>query len=102
MRSEEGKRKRREQEPEPFGTVLRRIRQVKRLTQRQVARAITMDFSYFSRLEMDRFQSLPTCDTVIKIAEACAVRTPKRWSCSRRLTALLSKCRNVQPCAACI
>ena len=29
-----------------------------------------MDFSYFSRLEMDRFQSLPTRDTVAKIAEA--------------------------------
>ncbi len=60
----------RDQEPEPFGTVLRRIRQAKRLTQREVARAIGMDFSYFSRLEMDRFKSLPTRDTIAKIAEA--------------------------------
>jgi transcriptional regulator with XRE-family HTH domain len=60
----------RDQEPETFGTVLRRMRQAKRLTQRDVARAIGMDFSYFSRLEMDRFQSLPTRDTVAKIAEA--------------------------------
>ncbi len=60
----------RNQEPETFGTVLRRMRQAKRLTQREVARAIGMDFSYFSRLEMDRFQSLPTRDTVARIAEA--------------------------------
>jgi transcriptional regulator with XRE-family HTH domain len=60
----------RDQEPETFGTVLRRIRKAKRLTQREVARAIGMDFSYFSRLEMDRFKSLPTRDTVAKIAEA--------------------------------
>lgn len=60
----------RAQEPETFGTVLRRMRQAKRLTQRQVARAMGMDFSYFSRLEMDRFQSLPTRETVAKIAQA--------------------------------
>lgn len=55
---------------ETFGTVLRRIRQSKGMIQRQVARVIDMDFSYFSRLETDSFASLPTRGTIEKIAEA--------------------------------
>jgi transcriptional regulator with XRE-family HTH domain len=53
-----------------FGTVLRRIRESKKLTQREVARAIKMDFAYFSRLESDALKSLPTRATIEKIAEA--------------------------------
>jgi transcriptional regulator with XRE-family HTH domain len=58
------------QEPETFGAVLRRIRQSKGLTQRDVARRIDMDFAYFSRLETDRLTGLPTRPTVEKIAQA--------------------------------
>ena len=57
-------------EQETFGTVLRRIRLAKNMTQRDVARAIEMDFSYFSRLETDRFKSLPTRETIENIARA--------------------------------
>jgi transcriptional regulator with XRE-family HTH domain len=53
-----------------FGTVLRRIRLAKGLTQRVVARAIGMDFAYFSRLESDALASLPTRATIEKIADA--------------------------------
>jgi transcriptional regulator with XRE-family HTH domain len=53
-----------------FGAVLRRIRLSKDLTQRAVARAIGMDFAYFSRLESDDFKSLPTRATIEKIAQA--------------------------------
>jgi transcriptional regulator with XRE-family HTH domain len=60
----------RAQEQETFGTVLRRMRQAKGLTQRAIARAIGMDFSYFSRLETGRFNSLPTRETIEKIAAA--------------------------------
>jgi len=58
------------QEPEAFADVLRRIRQSKGLTQREVARAITMDFAYFSRLESRAFKSVPTRATIEKIASA--------------------------------
>jgi len=58
------------QGPETFGTVLRRIRQAKEMTQRKIAGAIGMDFSYFSRLETDAFTSLPTRETIEKIAGA--------------------------------
>jgi transcriptional regulator with XRE-family HTH domain len=53
-----------------FGMVLRRIRLAKGLTQRVVARAIEMDFAYFSRLESDTLASLPTRATIEKIADA--------------------------------
>jgi transcriptional regulator with XRE-family HTH domain len=55
---------------ETFGMVLRRIRLAKGLTQRIVARAIGMDFAYFSRLESDALKSLATRATIEKIAEA--------------------------------
>src|SRR5688572_6945586 len=53
-----------------FGAVLRRIRESKKRTQRDVARVIEMDFAYFSRLESDDFKSLPTRATIKKIARA--------------------------------
>jgi transcriptional regulator with XRE-family HTH domain len=56
--------------PETFGTVLRRIRLSKGLTQRVIARTIEMDFAYFSRLESDALASLPTRATIEKIADA--------------------------------
>lgn len=55
---------------ETFGMVLRRIRLAKGLTQRIVARAIGMDFAYFSRLESDALASLPTRATIERIAAA--------------------------------
>jgi HTH-type transcriptional regulator, competence development regulator len=60
---------------ETFGTVLRRLRQSKGLTQRDIARRIDMDFSYFSRLETDRVAGLPTRMTIEKIAQAMQCTT---------------------------
>ncbi len=61
--------------PETFGAVLRWIRQAKGLTQREVARRIDMDFAYFSRLETDRLDGLPTRATIEKIAQAMQCTT---------------------------
>ena len=60
----------RRREQETFPAVLRRIRTSKGLTQRDVARAIAMDFAYFSRLESNAFKSVPTRATIEKIASA--------------------------------
>jgi transcriptional regulator with XRE-family HTH domain len=57
-------------EQEAFPDVLRRIRLSKKMTQRGVARAIAMDFAYFSRLESHGFKSVPTRATIEKIASA--------------------------------
>ena len=53
-----------------FGKVLQKIRRSKDMTQREVAKKIDMDFSYFSRLENDKFDSKPTPETIDKIADA--------------------------------
>lgn len=53
-----------------FGSVLQRIRRAKGMSQRETARAIDMDYTYFSRLENDRFESKPTRETVQKVAKA--------------------------------
>lgn len=53
-----------------FGKTLQRIRRAKGKTQRDVAQKIGMDYSYFSRLENDRFDSRPTRETIDKIADA--------------------------------
>jgi transcriptional regulator with XRE-family HTH domain len=53
-----------------FGKTLQHIRRAKGVTQREVASKIDMDYSYFSRLENDRFESKPTRETIEKIAEA--------------------------------
>ena len=55
-----------------FGKTLQRIRRAKGKTQRQIANKMKMDYSYFSRLENDRFDSQPTRETVEKITQALA------------------------------
>ena len=40
------------------------------MSQRDIAKKIIMDASYFSKLENDRFGSKPTRETIDKIAEA--------------------------------
>jgi HTH-type transcriptional regulator, competence development regulator len=53
-----------------FGETLKAIRRKKNKTQREIADEIGMDYSYFSRLENERFSSKPTRDTIDKIADA--------------------------------
>jgi transcriptional regulator with XRE-family HTH domain len=61
-----------------FGAVLQRIRRAKGKTQREVAGGIGMDYTYFSRLENDRFDSKPTRETVVKIADALGCTSDER------------------------
>lgn len=53
-----------------FGKTLQKLRRLKEITQRDVAKKINMDFSYFSKLENDKLDSNPTSDTIDKIATA--------------------------------
>ncbi|MCI0393270.1 MAG: helix-turn-helix domain-containing protein [Acidobacteria bacterium] len=53
-----------------FGATLKTIRQHRAFTQREAAARISMDTSYWSRLENDRFDSLPTADTIADISLA--------------------------------
>jgi transcriptional regulator with XRE-family HTH domain len=74
---------------ETFGTVLRHIRQSKKLTQRDVARRIEMDFAYFSRLETDQVNGMPMRETINKIAKAMkctAVETAELLAAAGRVS----------------
>ncbi|MEP6849481.1 MAG: helix-turn-helix transcriptional regulator [Acidobacteriota bacterium] len=53
-----------------FGKTLQEIRRRKGKTQRDIANLISMDYSYYSKLENDRLDSKPTRDTVDKISVA--------------------------------
>ena len=53
-----------------FGKTLQEIRRRKGKTQREIANLISMDYSYYSKLENDRLDSKPTRETVDKISVA--------------------------------
>lgn len=53
-----------------FGKTLQGIRRKKGKTQREIADLISMDYSYYSKLENDRLGSKPTRETVERISEA--------------------------------
>lgn len=53
-----------------FGRRLQEIRRRKGKTQREIANLISMDYSYYSKLENDRLDSKPTRETVDKISVA--------------------------------
>lgn len=83
-----------------FGKVLQKIRRSKGLTQREVAKKIDMDFSYFSRLENDRFDSKPTRETVDKIADALDCSESERdelMSAAGRITEEVERAANKNP-----
>lgn len=52
-----------------FGSALRAIRRGRGISQRQLAEAIGVDFSYISKIENDRLPP-PSGETIVKIAEA--------------------------------
>lgn len=55
-----------------FGQTLKEIRRSKDITQRQLATAVGVDFSYISKIENDRMPP-PAADTIVKICEVLDV-----------------------------
>ena len=55
-----------------FGQTLKEIRRSKGVTQRQLAAAVGVDFSYISKVENDRM-SPPAADTIVKICQKLGV-----------------------------
>lgn len=55
-------------ETKTFGQTLKEIRRSKGVTQRQLAAAVGVDFSYISKVENDRMPP-PAADTIVKICE---------------------------------
>ncbi len=59
-------------EHKTFGQALREIRRNKDVTQRELAAAVNVDFSYISKIENDRMPP-PAADTIVKICEVLDV-----------------------------
>ena len=59
-------------ETKTFGQTLKEIRRSKGVTQRQLAAAVGVDFSYISKVENDRMPP-PAADTIVKICENLGV-----------------------------
>ena len=59
-------------ETKTFGQTLKEIRRSKGVTQRQLAAAVGVDFSYISKVENDRMPP-PAADTIVKICEKLGV-----------------------------
>ena len=55
-----------------FGQTLKEMRRSKGVTQRQLAAAVGVDFSYISKVENDRMPP-PAADTIVKICEKLGV-----------------------------
>jgi transcriptional regulator with XRE-family HTH domain len=55
-----------------FGQALRDLRRSKKVSQRELAEEVGVDFSYISKLENDRI-SPPAADTIVKICEVLGV-----------------------------
>ena len=54
---------------ESFGKTLRKIRKSKGISQRELARKVSVDFSYISKIENDKIPP-PSADTIVKMSEA--------------------------------
>ena len=59
-------------ETKTFGQTLKEMRRSKGVTQRQLATAVGVDFSYISKVENDRMPP-PAADTIVKICEKLGV-----------------------------
>ena len=59
-------------ENKTFGQTLKVIRRKKDVTQRELAAAVGVDFSYISKIENDRMPP-PAADTIVKICEVLDV-----------------------------
>ncbi len=57
-----------------FGEKLKELRKAKKLSQRELADKVNVDFSYISKVENDRL-SPPAADTVVKICDILEIES---------------------------
>ncbi len=53
-----------------FGDRIRDIRTIKKLTQRELAKAVGRDFTYISKIENNKNEHTPSVETIIRLAQA--------------------------------
>jgi transcriptional regulator with XRE-family HTH domain len=67
-----------------FGQLLRELRREKEISQRELAKKVSVDFSYISKLENDRLPP-PAADTIVKICEVLNVQPDKLLSITKKM-----------------
>jgi transcriptional regulator with XRE-family HTH domain len=67
-----------------FGHLLRELRRAKGISQRELAKQVSVDFSYISKLENDRLPP-PAADTIVKICEVLNVQPDKLLSITKKM-----------------
>ncbi len=67
-----------------FGQLLRERRRQAGISQRKLAEAVGVDFSYVSKLENDRL-SAPAAETVVRLAEAIGTSPDELLAAARKI-----------------
>jgi len=83
---------------ETFGQRLRVLRRATKITQRQLAERIGVDFSYISKLENDRLPP-PAADTVVKMCEVLDVSPDELLAASGKMPSQIQQSISSSPAA---
>jgi HTH-type transcriptional regulator, competence development regulator len=81
-----------------FGQLLRDLRRIKGVNQRDLASKVGVDFSYISKLENDRLPP-PAADTVVKICEVLGVEPDNLLSVSGKVPSDVTEMLSGNPSA---
>ncbi len=85
-------------ENKTFGQVLKEIRRNKDVTQRQLAIAVGVDFSYISKIENDRMPP-PAADTIVKICDVLSVPPDDLLAMTGKMPTLIKEAISEKPAA---
>ena len=85
-------------ETKTFGQTLKEIRRSKGVTQRQLAAAVGVDFSYISKVENDRMPP-PAADTIVKICEKLGVPSDELLAMTGKMPTPVKEAISEKPAA---
>ncbi len=85
-------------ETKTFGQTLKNLRRSKGITQRELASAVGVDFSYISKVENNRMPA-PAADTIVKICEKLGIPPDKLLAMTRKMPTPVKEAISENPVA---
>ena len=85
-------------ETKTFGQTLKEIRRSKGVTQRELAIAVSVDFSYISKVENDRMPP-PAADTIVKICKKLGVPSDELLAMTGKMPTPIKEAISENPAA---
>ena len=85
-------------ETNTFGQVLKISRRSKGITQRELASAVGVDYSYISKVENNRMPP-PAADTIVKICEKLGIPPDKLLAMTRKMPTPVKEAISENPIA---